>query len=78
VNPDDTVRLYRALGAEAGALPEVDNGGDALLIVDTLVRDDGARFAVVISEHPEAVTATVGGRDVELAPYGATVVRIDG
>ena len=78
VNPDDTVRLYRALGAEAGALPEVDNGGDALLIVDTLVRDDGARFAIVISEHPEAVTAAVGSRDVELAPYGATVVRIDG
>ncbi|GIH15841.1 glycoside hydrolase 5 family protein [Rugosimonospora africana] len=76
VNPDDTVRLYRALAAEAGALPAIDNGGDPRLIVDTLVRDDGARFAIVISEHPGPVTATVGGTPVALPAFGAAVVPV--
>ncbi|GAA5191025.1 cellulase family glycosylhydrolase [Rugosimonospora acidiphila] len=76
VNPDGAVRLYRALGVEADALPSVDNGGDPRLIVDALVRDDGARFAIVISEHAEPVTATVGGAEVSLPAFGATVVRL--
>ncbi|MFI9388059.1 beta-mannosidase [Kutzneria sp. NPDC052558] len=73
VNPDDTVRLYRALGLEADALPAIDNDGDPRLIVDTLIRDDGARFAIVVSEHNRAVTTPFG----TLAPFGAAIVPLD-
>jgi hypothetical protein len=76
-NPDDTSRLYRALAIEASALPEIDNAGDPALIVDVLERDDGAKYAIVISESDKPVTATVGGLTVTLEPYGATIRRVD-
>ena len=56
VNPDDTVRLYRALAREAGATaplrverPDVH--------VDRLVRDDGKVFAFFVSYSPDAIEA---------------------
>jgi endo-1,4-beta-mannosidase len=55
VNPDDTVRLYDALATHAGArrLVTVD---DPRIACDVLVRDDGVRFAVLVSHAAEQVT----------------------
>ncbi|HET7304952.1 MAG TPA: cellulase family glycosylhydrolase [Segeticoccus sp.] len=51
-NPDDTWRLYDALAREAGVrrTMHVQNPG---VLVDGLVRDDGRRFAWLVSETPE-------------------------
>jgi endo-1,4-beta-mannosidase len=55
VNPDDTVTLYRALAAHAGLdLPVTVD--DPRVACDTLVRDDGARFAILVSHAAEPLT----------------------
>ena len=55
VNPDATARLYRALAAHAGTLPEVRS--DRLDVhVDRLVRDDGEVFVWFLSHVDEPVT----------------------
>ena len=87
VNPDDTVALYRALAAHAGARPPV-TADDPRVACDTLVRDDGARFAILASHADEQVTikpvladggrlASVDGEEVNgtvtLPPYGIGV-----
>ena len=53
VNPDDTVTLYDALATHAGArrLVTVD---DPRVACDTLIRDDGALFAVLASHADRA------------------------
>ncbi len=55
VNPDDTVTLYDALATHAGVrrLITVD---DQRVACDTLIRDDGALFAVLASHAAEALT----------------------
>ena len=55
VNPDDTVSLYRALAMHAGATQPV-SADDPRVACDALVRDDGARFAILVSHAAEQVT----------------------
>jgi hypothetical protein len=76
VNPDAATRLYRWLGEASRALPEFDNGGDPSLIVDTLTRDDGAVFAVVVTERTEHSVAMIGGTSIELEPWGSAIVQV--
>jgi endo-1,4-beta-mannosidase len=55
VNPEATARLYRALAARAGTLPDVRvERGD--VHVDRLVRDDGEVFVWFLSHVDEPVT----------------------
>jgi len=74
VNPSDTVVLYGALAAHAGVHQPIAVD-DTRVACDTLVRDDGARFAVLVSHAAEPVTvkprlpagdrlATMAGEDV--------------
>ena len=76
INPDPATTLYRWLAEAADALPNVDNGGDPRLIVDTLTRNDGATFAIVASEHADATSPTVGGAALSLPPWGSAIARI--
>jgi hypothetical protein len=92
VNPDDTVTLYDALARHAGVRRLV-TADDLRVACDTLVRDDGALFAVVASHTAEPLTVkpalpaggeltTLGGEEtaegVELGPFGITVLRLIG
>jgi endo-1,4-beta-mannosidase len=52
VNPDDTVSLYRALAAHAGVISPV-TVDDPRVACDVLVRDDGTRFAFLVSHAAE-------------------------
>jgi beta-glucosidase len=87
VNPEDTWRLYRALGAHAGIRPPV-TVEDPRVLVDGLVHDDGRRFVWFVSECAEPLTFAPQLRDggtlvelaggevskVELEPYGVRVL----
>lgn len=55
VNPEDTHRLYDALAVVAGVRRHVVVD-DPLVFTDTLVHEDGRRFAWFVSEHDSAVT----------------------
>jgi endo-1,4-beta-mannosidase len=90
VNPDDTVSLYRALAAHAGAAQPV-SADDPRVACDALVRDDGARFAILVSHAAEAVTvkpalagdarlASLAGEEVDgavtLPSFGVSVFSL--
>ncbi|SCL36136.1 Endo-1,4-beta-mannosidase [Micromonospora rhizosphaerae] len=90
VNPDDTVRLYRAAAQVASALPAVVVD-DVNAFADVIERQDGRRFALVVSEAGEPLTVGVrstepGSRlldrdgqeihEVALAPYGVDLVEV--
>jgi len=90
VNPDDTVTLYRAVAAHAGAGQPV-SADDPRVACDCLVRDDGARFALLVSHAAEQVTVkpvlagdawlvSMAGEDVNgsvtLPPFGVTVFEM--
>jgi endo-1,4-beta-mannosidase len=84
VNPDDTVRLYRAAAQVAGAQPLV-SVDDPRVLTDVLEHADGRRFAIAVSQADEALTASVrvaGAADgtpdetVTLDPYGVAVVHL--
>jgi hypothetical protein len=91
VNPDDTVTLYDALARHAGVRRPV-TVADPRVACDTLIRDDGALFAVLASHAAEALTVTpapAGGElttldgvdasgGVTLDPFGIKVLRITG
>jgi hypothetical protein len=91
VNPDDTVTLYDALAWHAGVRRPV-TVADPRVACDTLIRDDGALFAVLASHAAEALTVTPvlrGGElttldgeeaavGVTLGPFGIKVLRITG
>jgi hypothetical protein len=91
VNPDSTVTLYDALARCAGVRRLV-TVGDQRVACDTLVRDDGTRFAVLASHAADALTVTpaLGGGElatldggkaaesVTLDPFGIKVLRIAG
>ena len=91
VNPDDTVPFYDALARHAGARRPV-TVADQLVACDTLIRDDGALFAVLASHAADALTVTPalaggqlaaldGGKPAEcvtLTPFGIKVLRITG
>ena len=89
VNPEDTWRLYAALGHAAGAHPLVRVDTPQVL-VDCLDRDDGTRFVWLVSQAPTPVTVAPRTQTgdplldlrtgaptstVELAPYGVRVLR---
>lgn len=81
-NPDDTARLFRALAARSGALPEIR--ADRLdVVVDELRRDDGTRLVWAVSEAPAAIdvrlTAPAGARftDVESGAAVAGELHLD-
>ncbi|MGH9068776.1 MAG: beta-mannosidase [Acidimicrobiales bacterium] len=59
-NPEDTWRLYRALAAEAGALPS-PNVADPRVMVDGLVDEGGRRLVWLVNLAGEEVTAEVVG-----------------
>jgi endo-1,4-beta-mannosidase len=92
VNPDATVTLYNALATHAGVRRPlcVD---DPRIACDVLVRDDGARFAVLVSHADEQLTvkpvlpgnaglATLGTSEmvdtVTMGPFGITAFSITG
>jgi len=91
VNPDDTVNLYDALARHAGVRRPV-TVADQRVACDTLIRDDGALFAVLASHAAEALTVTpeLGGGElttldgeeaaggVAIDPFGIKVLRITG
>jgi endo-1,4-beta-mannosidase len=57
VNPEPTHRIYAALAAEAGVVPDV-RVDDPRVLVSELVRDDGARLIWFVSESDEPLTVT--------------------
>jgi hypothetical protein len=89
-NPGDTPRLYDALAEVAGVRRAV-RVDDRRVVAGTLLHDDGRRFVIIISQSEAPLTlkpVTVGGQladlatgepvdGVELAPYGARVLRLD-
>jgi endo-1,4-beta-mannosidase len=81
VNPEPLVTLYGALAAHAGVCRPVA-AGDPRVACDVLVRDDGARFAVLISQAAEPVTVKPvvdGGKpgaEVTIDPFGVAVLEI--
>ena len=92
VNPDATVILYNALATHAGVRRPV-SVDDPRVACDVLVRDDGARFAVLASHADEELTLkpvlTRGGRltplgeseavdTVTMRPFGIRVFLITG
>jgi endo-1,4-beta-mannosidase len=91
VNPDDTVTLYDALARHAGVRRPVIVA-DPRVACDTLIRDDGALFAVLASHAAEALAVTPvldrgelttlhrgkTTEDVTLDPFGIEVLRIAG
>jgi endo-1,4-beta-mannosidase len=83
VNPDDTVTLYRALAAHAGARRPV-TVDDPRVACDALVRHDGATFAVLASHAAEPLTVTpvLAGEEiadrVTMDPFGINVLNVAG
>ncbi|HEX5300832.1 MAG TPA: hypothetical protein VFW50_27960 [Streptosporangiaceae bacterium] len=91
VNPDDTVTLYDALATQARGRRHV-TVDDPRVACDSLIRDDGALFAVLVSHAAEPLTvkpaladgklATLEGEEavegVELDPFGIKIMRITG
>ncbi|MGH3189756.1 MAG: glycoside hydrolase 5 family protein [Streptosporangiaceae bacterium] len=88
VNPDDAVVLYRALAAHAGAGRPV-TVEDPRVACDTLIRDDGTLFAVLLSHADEPLTVTPvldggglvtldgeAGGSVTLEPFGTGVFTV--
>ena len=88
-NPEATWRVYRALGAEAGAAPPV-SVPDPRVLVDALVHEDGTRFVWLVNESADELkvqpqVADGGdlvtldgdhvGPTVLLAPYAVVVLR---
>ncbi len=90
VNPDATVTLYDALAAHAGVRRPV-TVDDPRVTCDMLVRDDGARFAVLASHAPEPLDvkpvqggqgsfAVLSGLDaggmVTIEPFGVAILAV--
>jgi hypothetical protein len=69
VNPDATARLYRALAAQAGTLPDV-RVDRSDVHVDRLVRDDGEVFVWFASHVDEPVTVD------PILPEGAQLTEL--
>ncbi|MGH3201499.1 MAG: hypothetical protein ACRDP5_05520, partial [Streptosporangiaceae bacterium] len=90
INPDDAVTLYSALAAHAGVRRPV-TADDPRVACDTLVRDDGATFAVLASHAAETLTlkpvladgralTTLDGEEVlegvTLDPFGIKMFKV--
>jgi endo-1,4-beta-mannosidase len=92
VNPDATVTLYNALATHAGVRRPI-SVDDPRVACDVLVRDDGARFAVLASHADEMLPlkpalaansrlATLDGTEVvdtvTMGPFGINIFSITG
>ena len=92
VNPDATVPLYDALATHAGVRREI-TVDDPRVATDTMVREDGARFAWLVSHAGEPVTVKPAAADglcltaldgspvsaeITIAPFGVSVFRLTG
>jgi hypothetical protein len=92
VNPDHTVILYDALATHAGVRRAV-TVDEPRVACDTLIRDDGALFAVLASHADEPLTVkpglvsdggltTLDGTEMDegvtLGPFGIKVFRVSG
>ena len=90
VNPDATVTLYGALATHAGVRRPV-TVDDPRVACDMLVRDDGSRFAVLVSHDDEELTvkpqlgegerlATLDEAEVvetvTMSPFGIIVLEV--
>ena len=86
VNPDDTVRLYQAVAAHAGAetILRVD---DVRVTCDVLVHEDGRRFGILLNQSADAVDVSPilfngnhlqSPRTITLEPFGVAVTAIFG
>jgi endo-1,4-beta-mannosidase len=90
VNPDATVTLYDALASHAGVRRPV-TVEDPRVACDMLVRDDGARFAVIAShaaepldvkpaQNEQGAWAALAGLDasgtVTIEPFGVAVLEV--
>ncbi|GLY79490.1 glycoside hydrolase 5 family protein [Actinoallomurus iriomotensis] len=86
VNPEPTYRLYDALATLAGVRRPV-TVADPRVSADVLVRADGARFAVLVSQADEELkvvaevaAASAGAEpareEVALEPYGVHVLEL--
>jgi hypothetical protein len=71
VNPDDTVVLYDALAAHANVRRPV-SVDDPRVACDVLVREDGTRFAFLVSHAAEELTVK------PLLPGGERLTTLDG
>jgi endo-1,4-beta-mannosidase len=86
VNPEPTHRLYSALAAESGIVPEV-RVEDPRVMVSELTRDDGARLVWFVSQSEEPLMVTpilasgalFDGDEsisaVDLDPFGVVVLE---
>jgi endo-1,4-beta-mannosidase len=82
VNPEPTYRLYDALATLAGVRRDV-TVPDPRVSADVLVRGDGTRFAVLVSQSatpltvtPEITAPAPAGEEVVLEPYGVLVLEL--
>ena len=80
VNPEPTHRLYDALAALAGVRRAVTIE-DPRVSADVLVRSDGSRVAVLVSQadtelRVKPLVAGGGVEEVVLAPYGVRVLEL--
>jgi endo-1,4-beta-mannosidase len=90
VNPDATVALYGALAVHAGVRRPV-TVDDPRIACDVLVRDDGTRFAVLVSHAAEELTVrprlgeaerlaaldkAEAAEEVTMSPFGIAVRKI--
>jgi hypothetical protein len=79
VNPEPTYRLYDALADVAGVRRPV-TVDDPRVSADVLVRADGTRFAVLVSQADVELTvtpqATPAQEEVTLEPYGVLVLEL--
>ncbi len=87
-NPEQTHRLYAALAELAGAARPV-TVDTPYVAADTLVREDGTRYVLLVSQSGEELTVRpsadgelrelTGGepvKDVVIAPYGVRVLEL--
>jgi endo-1,4-beta-mannosidase len=92
VNPDDTVTLYDALAVHAGVRRPI-TVDDPRVACDTLIRDDGTLFAVLVSHADEFLTVKPvlncgselaalddgeAGNSATLGPFGTGVFTVTG
>jgi endo-1,4-beta-mannosidase len=91
-NPDDAVTLYGALATHAGVRRAV-TVDDPRVACDTLIRDDGTRFAVLVSHAAEQLTVKPAlspdgeltslaggeaGEGVRVGPFGIKILKVTG
>ncbi len=82
LDQEPLVALYDALAEQAGVCRPVAVA-DPRVACDVLVRDDGVRFAVLVSHAAEPLTVrpvidggTTAGEEVPLDPFGVAVLEI--